>query len=114
MFGGHEQIATFSTFQPILLMLGILLITGVQTRIIAAVTGAIMVWHMANIFSIDKSTIANLNGFKREFAFLAAGIVIALRGGGNAYTGADIIECIRYSLGKPSSYSEQIDLPLKS
>lgn len=114
LFGGYAQITTFSTFQPILLVLGILLIAGVQTRIVAALTVAIMVWFMANKLNLDKSVIANLNGFKREFAFFAVGLVIALRGGGNAYTLADILERVRYSLGKPSSYSANTDQSLQN
>ena len=34
----------------------------------------------------DKSLIANLNGIKREFAFLAAAIGYGLLGGGSVYT----------------------------
>lgn len=41
---------------------------------------------MSQQFSVDASLIANLNGFKREFAFLAAGIVLAVYGGGMSHT----------------------------
>ena len=106
MFGGYPQISTFATFQPVLLILGVLLIVGVQTRVAAAVTAGVMLWFMATKLDFDKSAIANLNGFKREFAFLAVGIVIGIRGGGSSYTFKDLGERIRYSLGKPSVYSE--------
>ena len=99
LFGGYAQIATFATYQPILFVLGVLLIVGIRTREAAMVVVLVMVWFIANKLNFDKSMIANLNGFKREFAFLAAAVVIALRGGGSAYTPSDIAKRIRYSLG---------------
>lgn len=112
LFGDYAQIATFATFQPLLLVLGILLIAGIQTSTMAAVTAGIMLWFMTSKFNLDKSAIANLNGFKREFAFFAASIGIALRGGGNAYTAKDVLERVRYSLGRPSSYTAKTDQAL--
>lgn len=100
LFGGYPQIATFATFQPLLFVLGVLLIIGVQARVAAVLTGCIMLWFMFGKFDIDKSMIANLNGFKREFAFLAASIVIALRGAGTLYTPADILDRIRYAFSR--------------
>ena len=99
LFGGYAQIATFATYQPILFVLGGLLIVGIRTREAAMVVVLVMVWFMANKLNVDKSLIANLNGFKREFAFIAAAAVIALRGGGSAYTPSDIAQRVRYSLG---------------
>lgn len=100
LFGGYAQIATFATYQPVLLVLGVMLVVGLRTREAAAVVVAVMLWFMFNKFSIDKSAIANLNGFKREFAFLAAAIVIVLRGSGDLYTPKDLINRVKYSLGK--------------
>lgn len=100
MFGGYAQIATFASYQPLLLVTGLLLAIGIRCREAAAVVAMIMIWFMMTKIDFDKSLIANLNGFKREFAFLAAGIVIALRGAGNAYTPTDIINRISIALGK--------------
>jgi uncharacterized membrane protein YphA (DoxX/SURF4 family) len=107
MFGGYPQIATFATFQPLLLVLGILLIVGVRTRETALVVAAVMLWFMFSKINIEKSLIANLNGFKREFAFLAAAIVIVLRGSGTWYTPKDIIDRIKYSFGKQPQLAAQ-------
>jgi uncharacterized membrane protein YphA (DoxX/SURF4 family) len=78
-----------------------MLALGLFTRQAGAAIVLIMIWFMATKINADKSLIANLNGFKREFAFLAAGIVIALRGSGTYYTPSDIANRIRYSLGGP-------------
>jgi uncharacterized membrane protein YphA (DoxX/SURF4 family) len=101
VFGNYAQIATFATYQPLLLIVGLMLALGLFTRQAGAAIVLIMIWFMATKINADKSLIANLNGFKREFAFLAAGIVIALRGSGTYYTPSDIANRIRYSLGGP-------------
>ena len=99
MFGSYPQIATFATYQPILLILGIMLVLGIRTREVSVVVACIMLWFMTTKLSLDKSFIANLNGFKREFAFLAAAVVILLRGSGNSYTPGDVLNRIRYAFG---------------
>jgi len=58
--------------------------------------------------------IANLNGFKREFAFLAASIVVILRGTGNAYTPQDLINRINYAFGRPPQSCSQISTLVQS
>jgi len=107
LFGGYAQIATFATYQPLLLVLGVMLVVGLRTREAAAIVAGVMLWFMYSKFSIDKSTIANLNGFKREFAFLAAAIVITLRGGGDLYTPKDIINRVKYAFGKEAEIVTQ-------
>lgn len=102
LFGNFAQIATFATYQPVLLILGVLLVLGVRTREVALVVAAVMVWFMFNKLNIEKSLIANLNGFKREFAFIAASVVIVLRGSGNSYTPQDLLQRVRYSFGRQS------------
>ena len=107
MFGSYAQIATFATYQPILLVLGIMLVLGVRTREASVVVGAVMVWFMFTKINLDKSVIANLNGFKREFAFLAAAIVITMRGSGNNYTPKDILNRIKYAFSETASPTAQ-------
>ena len=102
LFGGYAQIATFATPQPLLFILGLLLIIGIRTREVSVVVAAVMLWFMASKFSVDKSLIANLNGFKREFAFFAASVVIVLRGSGSSYTPQNIAQRVRYAFGKES------------
>ncbi len=100
MFGDFANIATYATFQPLLLLLGIALVAGVRVQLAAAVTLLVMLWFIAGKLSLDKSVIANLNGFKREFAMIAVCMVLAARGGGAAYTPKDLINRIRHSFGK--------------
>lgn len=107
LFGAFPKIATFATPQIILFAIGILLLIGVQVRIAAAALCLIMVWYMIYKLNFDKSLIANLNGFKREIAFFAAGLVIFLRGAGNAYTPKDIMNRIRHAFGSPREATSQ-------
>ncbi len=100
MFGDFANIATYATFQPLLLLLGVALVAGVRVQLAAAVTLLVMLWFIAGKLSLDKSVIANLNGFKREFAMIAVCMVLAARGGGAAYTPKDLINRIRHSFGK--------------
>lgn len=100
MFGDFANIATYSTYQPLLLVLGILLIVGVKVREAALATLMVMLWFIASKLSVDKSMIANLNGFKREFAVIAVSVILMARGGGNAYTPGDLVARIRHSFGR--------------
>ena len=56
-----------------------------QTRIVGLAVSASMVYFIFQKLSLDKSLIANLNGFKREFATLAAGLVLFHAGGGRHF-----------------------------
>jgi uncharacterized membrane protein YphA (DoxX/SURF4 family) len=100
LFGNFANISTYATAQPILFALGVLLVLGVQVRAAAGATFVVMLWFIATKVSPDKTLIANLNGFKREFAMLAVSAILAARGAGNAYTPADLKRRVRYSLGK--------------
>ena len=99
LFGSFANITTYATPEILLLVLGVLLTIGVKTKEVAAVTFLVMLWFIANKLSLDKSFIANLNGFKREFAMLGVSLVLAARGGGSLYTPADLSRRIKYSLG---------------
>jgi len=98
-FANFSYIATFATFQPILMVLGLALLLGIKVREVAALVCIVMLWFMLTKLSLDKSLIANLNGFKREFALLAASIVIVLRGSGTLYTPTDLLRRVRYAMG---------------
>jgi len=107
MSGSYANIATYATAQPLLLALGIMLIAGLKVRPVAVATLLVMLWFIASKLSLEKSLIANLNGFKREFAMLAVCIVLAVRGGGTAYTPQDLNKRVGYSFGRnlPADYS---------
>ena len=90
LFAGLDHIQSFATWPPLLVGLGVLLIAGVMPRAAAVGVVAVMVWYSATKISLDASLITNLNGFKREFAYMAAGAVLALYGAGTRYTPPDI------------------------
>jgi uncharacterized membrane protein YphA (DoxX/SURF4 family) len=91
-FGGFAHVATFASNQLLLALIGVGLVFGGATvvRVLGAAVVAVMLWFMMHKLNLDKSLIANLNAFKREFALLAAGAVLALLGGGNSFTFADL------------------------
>jgi len=92
-FGSFGNIPTFASHQLILAVTGIVLIFGTKRAVQVAgiITMGVMLWYMINKFSIDKTIIKNLNGFKREFALLASASVLALFGGGARYTVNDLL-----------------------
>ncbi len=95
IFGGLDGISTFATARWILLPLGVLLALGVGVRAIGGAVAAVMLWYIWTKISLDKSLIANLNGFKRELAFLSASGVLAYAGGGPKYTLLAAVEWTR-------------------
>ena len=95
LFTGLNSIPTFATWAPILFVLGLLLVAGVGVRFAGAGVVAVMLWFIANKISVDASLVVNLNGFKREFAFVAAGVVLALYGAGTRYTVQDVYHRLR-------------------
>jgi uncharacterized membrane protein YphA (DoxX/SURF4 family) len=95
VFNGLNGIPTFATPAWILLPLGVVLAGGVIVRPLGAAVAAVMLWYIWTKISLDKSLIANLNGFKRELAFLAAGGVLAYAGGGPKFTFARAVEWVR-------------------
>jgi uncharacterized membrane protein YphA (DoxX/SURF4 family) len=95
LFGGLGPVPTFATPRWILFPLGVLLGLGVGVRVLGAVVAAVMLWYIWTKTSLDKSLIANLNGFKREVAFLSAGGVLAYAGGGPKYTLLAAVEWTR-------------------
>lgn len=86
-FAGLSNIKDFGMPAVVLIAAGVaMLVEGRAARVAGGVLIAMMVIYMAGKLSFDKSLIANLNAIKREFALVAAGLVLALRGGGDHFT----------------------------
>jgi len=92
-FGSFAKIATFGTWQPLLAVIGLLLIFGNEQVVRAAGVAviAVMLWYMFQKLNLDKGIIANLNGIKREFALAACGGALLMLGGGTLFTLPDLI-----------------------
>lgn len=92
-FGAFAKIATFATWQPVLVIIGLLLIFGNDkvVRVAGFAVIAVMLWYMVQKLNMDKSIIGNLNGIKREFALAACGGVLAMLGGGALFTLPDLV-----------------------
>ena len=86
VFNGMPNIPTFASSSLILIPLALLILSGVGLRYAGLMLAAQMLWYMSHRLNADKSLIANLNGFKKEFAFLSGGMILTLFGGGSLYT----------------------------
>lgn len=84
-FHGLPYIKTYAMPALPLLAVGALLAAGMFSRAAGAAVAAIMVIFMIGKLNFDSTLIANLNSFKREFAFVAAGAVLAWLGGGKLF-----------------------------
>lgn len=92
LFAGMPNIKTFGIPSVILILLGAGLIAGIRVRILGTITLMLMLYYIATKVSFSKSLISNLNAVKREFAFIAAGAVLMIRGGGSRFTPGDLIQ----------------------
>ena len=98
MFAGLDNIPTFATWWPVLMVLGLLLALGVGVRSAGVGVVAVMIWFAATKVSFDASLVVILNGFKREVAFFAAGVVLALYGAGSRYTVEDVFRRMKLAV----------------
>lgn len=84
-FAGMSNIQSFAIPGIVLIIMGMGVLSGIGLRALALAAMAGMFWYMLTKLSIEKSLIANLNGFKREFALAAGFGILAWYGGGNRY-----------------------------
>lgn len=92
VFVGMPDIQSFQTPGAILVVLGVLITAGVGVRLAGVGVALVMLWYMGTKLNFDASLIANLNAFKRELAFLAAGVVLAGVGGGNRFAVSTVLD----------------------
>lgn len=84
-FHGLDHIQTFNLPALVALVLGVAIVAGVQTRITGSALVLAMLAFIIYKLNVNASLIANLNGFKREFAFIAGGMVLFFAGGGRYF-----------------------------
>lgn len=91
-FGGNQDIASFAAAHWLLIVCGFAVLFGTQSmgRAFALAVAVILLWFMLGKITMEKSLLANLNGFKREIGLLAAALVMAYLGGGERFTIADM------------------------
>lgn len=85
-FHGFDHIQSFGMPAWLLVILALLLLANVGVRAAGVVTTLLMGWFIIGNFELGRSLIANMNAVKREFAFLAAAIVLAACGGGRLFS----------------------------
>lgn len=85
VFAGYGHIKSFIPSPIILTIIGIILASGYLTRLASIAAFLIIAWYCVGKLSMETSFFNNLNSVKRELAFLAVTIVLAVFGGGQAY-----------------------------
>ena len=94
-FSGMANIKTFDMPAFLMIIIGLAMLVEKNTaKIAGAFLVVTMLAYMLGKVSFDKSIVSNFNSIKREFAFIAGGLVLALRGGGNLYTLLQLINRI--------------------
>ena len=90
LFAGMDHIQSWGLWPLLLILTAAVLILGGGVRVAGAIAAGAMVWFIAGKIDPGASLVVNLNAFKRELAFLAAGGVLGLYGGGSRYTLPDL------------------------
>lgn len=91
LFAGMDHIQSWGLWPPLLIATAAMLILGGSgIRVAGAIAAGALLWFIVGKIDAGASLVVNLNGFKRELAFLAAGCVLAVYGGGTRYTLADL------------------------
>lgn len=86
LFHGLGHIATWGMPAWVLIPVALALLLNVGARWAGGAVVLIMLWFMVSSFGLDRSLIANMNAVKREYAFLAAGLLLAFCGGGRLFS----------------------------
>ncbi len=97
-FYGMPNIQSFGSWALLLIPAGLAVAFGLSVRAAGAVVMAILAFYALQKLNFDKSLVDNLNGFKREFAFFAAGAVLVVYGGGTRYSVTDFAARLKAGL----------------
>ena len=84
-FASFDHIKSWVNVPVLLALVGIALIAGRYIRVVAAIAFLIVLWVVLSSLSLEKSLWDNLNGFKRELAYLAATYVLVRVQGGTSH-----------------------------
>ncbi|MEM8663527.1 MAG: DoxX family protein, partial [Pseudomonadota bacterium] len=107
VFHGFHKIPTFEAPAIALVVVGLGLAAGMGTRVFAAGAVVVLVAYMAVKGADATGVLGFLNAVKREFALLAAAGVLAVYGGGHAFTlhsiARDVLEGARRYLRRPAT-----------
>ena len=93
-----DHIQSWGIWSPLLILFTVILITGGGVRAVGGTVAVAMVWFAVSRTDLDASLVVNLNAFKREFAFIAAGALLAVYGGGSRFTLLDIHDRVRLAM----------------
>jgi uncharacterized membrane protein YphA (DoxX/SURF4 family) len=97
-FAAMPNIKSFEAAPVVLVAVGLALVFALGTRLAGVVTLAIVGSYVLQLINLDATPLANLNGFKREIAFLAAAGILSYYGGGQLYGAADFWNRIKTGL----------------
>ncbi|MET1415026.1 DoxX family protein [Roseibium sp. HPY-6] len=94
-FYGLDHVKSWSGIPLLLALVGIVLASGHGVRLAAGVAFAVLAIYCVGKISFDKSLWDNLNAVKREFAFLAACLVLMRFSGGAGFRVNDLVAAPR-------------------
>jgi len=89
-FYGLDHVKSWSGIPVLLVLVGLVLASGHGVRIAAAAAFVILALYCLGKVSVDNTLWDNLNAVKREFAFLAACLVLIRLSGGALFRPADL------------------------
>lgn len=91
-FFGLDHVKSWIGYPVVLIVLGVILMSGHGVRIAAGASVVVVVVYCAVSMSIDKTLWNNLNSIKREIAFLAAALILTRFSGGGAFQVGDFMK----------------------
>lgn len=94
-FYGLDHVKSWSGMPLLLILVGLMLASGHGVRIAATAAFLILVVYCVGKISFDKTLWDNLNAIKREFAFLAASLVLIRYAGGAGFRVSDLLSAPR-------------------
>lgn len=86
LFHGFGHIADWGMPALVLILVALPFLLNIGVRWAGVAAALIMAWFLFSSFDLDRSLIANMNAVKREYAFLAAAIILAFCGGGRLFS----------------------------
>lgn len=94
-FYGLDHVKSWSSVPLLLALVGLVLVSGHGVRIAAGAAFVILALYCFGKVSFDKTLWDNLNAVKREFAFLAACLVLIRFSGGTGFRVMDLVSAPR-------------------
>ena len=91
-FYGLDHVKSWSDMPILMILIGVFLASGYGVRIAASAALAVLLVHIFGAMDPERAFWDDLNAVKREFAFVAAAIVLIRFSGGTAFQAGRLLE----------------------